>query len=112
MRGRGWMGGGGCGESGGLVSRPLKRSPLMSSIAMVALSRDWIAEEWTEAILSLMLVRYSGRLRATLRSWRATTYPTAQMMVKARVPGIATARTRGTRRDAKRVPEGGRREES
>src|ERR1700692_90693 len=87
-------------------------SPPMSSIALAASSMDWSADEWTEAILSLMLVRYSGRLRATLRSWRATTYPTAQMMVKARMPVIATASTRGTRRDSRRLTAGASRKES
>ena len=35
-----------------------------------------------------------------------TTYPTPQMMVKARMPVIATARTRGTRRASRRLTAG------
>ena len=76
---------------------------LQAAVLRVKLGR---LEEWTEEIFFWMLSRYSGRLRATLRSWRVTTYPTAQMMVKARIPVIATAKTRGTRRASRRLTAG------
>src|SRR5882757_7023352 len=88
----GWTCAGACWVLGVAGPALLARSPLMSSMALTAPSKDCPAEEWTEEIFFWMLSRYSGRLRATLRSWRVTTYPTEQMMVEARnAPGFETA---------------------
>ena len=84
----------------------------MSSTAVNAISRDCSAGEWSEAILFWMARRYVGRSRATLRSWRATTYPIPQMMEKVRTPVMATATTRGMRAASSRVTAGARRNAS